>query len=38
MNSKKDTFKFILQIIVSVLTALATALSTSSCMHFVASL
>lgn len=36
MNSKRETFKFVLQIIVSVLTALATALGTTSCMHAVA--
>lgn len=38
MNNKKETIKFILQIIVSVLTALCTALGTTSCMHYVATL
>lgn len=36
MSNKKEKLKFALQIIVSVLTALATALGTTSCMHAVA--
>lgn len=32
MNSKRETLKFILQIAVSILTAIATALGTTSCM------
>ena len=34
-NSKKDKWKFVIQVIISILTALAAALTTTSCVnHF----
>lgn len=32
-NSKKDLWKFILQMLISILTAILTALGASSCVH-----
>ena len=31
-DSKKETWKFLLQVLISILTAIATALGTTSCM------
>lgn len=35
-DSKKETWKFLLQVIISILTAIATALGTTSCMSALA--
>ena len=35
-DSKKETWKFLLQVLISILTAIATALGTTSCMSALA--
>lgn len=35
-DSKKETWKFIIQVVISILTAIATALDTTSCMNALA--